>query len=39
MQCLFCLSHAGRIDADDQAPTKIIFDPLFSRFNERVPVE
>src|SRR6478672_2597927 len=27
-------SHAGGIDADDQAPTKIIFDPLFSRFND-----
>ena len=26
-------SHAGRIDADNQAPTKIIFDPLFPRFN------
>ena len=26
-------SHAGGIDADDQAPTKIIFDPLLSRFN------
>src|SRR6476660_7234951 len=27
-------SHAGGIDADDQTPTKIIFDPLFSRFND-----
>ena len=27
-------SHAGGIDADDQAPTKIIFDPLFPRFND-----
>src|ERR1700722_20294236 len=27
-------SHAGGIAADDQPPTKIIFDPLFSRFND-----
>src|SRR5262249_33260794 len=27
-------SHAGGIDADDQAPAKIIFDPLFPRFND-----
>src|SRR5262249_61241852 len=27
-------SHAGGIDADDQAPTKIIFDLLFPSFND-----
>ena len=29
------LSRASGIDADEQAPTKIIFDTLFSRFNDQ----